>query len=665
MNNIILKTIETYSTEEIIITHNNAFQIEDLYLSSSLYSGNAVNTITLKAKLYANIDDEFPVYTIMSNVVYISEENKYSSIDSFKGIKVPETGKIVITIDIPSSSKYGTVLNIYLNVLLRELLSGGGGVGDGRVTIFNDSELISNEITKIDFKGSGVLAKLNDEDNSKIDLFIPPPKYSSNFNTSNGTTNGLVNESLLTLQQRNVANPIEDGDPYIVSDWYDFLLTNKYPSSNKNIFEVYCNQAISVIQGSIFTITINDGNSDLIDEVSFQLNGNGTFIENGVTMIVTNFATEDDKWKCNIRFRININSYTSVNKLVIVITHNNLADGFFSYNREYFYDTDTIYSSIEGVDVPLPGTYNTKVLSGITSLTTGTIFTIPNITINNLLKYTYLDTPMIINSVQLASSNININRALLGITMPANNIFDNTFNITNLNLPININNVFIDHQNNKNLIFTEYDWVTRTAYSHLINKTFLIDTLTSTSNRITEDFRHESFRLNDDFSIYNSEESLIDNNGLQCYNSRLIYPTKDFSSYFLNDDRDYSTIDDGARMFLRKFWHTGINHSNGILKFEDHNITEEDLQDGNVSIEISLDGTDWYNLGIDFLTAPLSDGDGCRIFPGVNALNINNKLQFSLGYGVTDESNDWGIFIKITYLIKNKYIGKIILEDWN
>jgi hypothetical protein len=257
-----------------------------------------------------------------------------------------------------------------------------------------------------------------------------------------------------------------------------------------------------------------------------------------------------------------------------------------------------------------------------------------------------------------------IDGSMCGLTSQTINFTD--LGLTNFNYDSDITfNKELSFLNNKfynsNLVLKSRvnDWDKGTY----VNTTFseLVDTNLDSSTRVYEDFVSETNRLNGIFQTFDST-LILDSNELQVYNSKLVYPQIDFSSFYENPN--YSSLI-GDRTYIRKFWHNNISHSNGLFNIIS-NISEEDLNT-KIKIEISLDNINWFNCGLEYTGGVLTNNSGCRINSDSNSLNINNKIEFTLGLNkFTNSVSNWGIFVKITFLesAKNKYIDVLQITNW-
>jgi len=199
----------------------------------------------------------------------------------------------------------------------------------------------------------------------------------------------------------------------------------------------------------------------------------------------------------------------------------------------------------------------------------------------------------------------------------------------------------------------------------------IISTHSTNATRVFEDFRDETRRMQSDITTsWDSTQHLStfdDTLGLQALNSRLIYPQSSFILYNPNvaEQPDYTGLV-GDRQWISNFYHTNVNHSNGILRLSGYNVTEADLLAKDVEILISLNKVDWFSVNDDFLGGPLVNGSGCRVSPDVYSLDIDGRLRFTLSIAATSAASAWGIYwrIVIKESAKTRYIDSFEIIDW-
>lgn len=497
--------------------------------------------------------------------------------------------------------------------------------------------------SKINFIGAEVnsFANNNGTGDYTIDVFIPGTTVSSRFNTKNSTSDNTIQNAQTEL--RFISRPSFDGAPFVIGDWSPGSIQK---CVNDNVIYNFTNH-IYVENNSKFRVYIIQKNINL-DYLEFLTeDGDYSSTFENITASISNKVKELSHFKCNLSLNFNLKTLLK-GRFILKIEYIDESGTYTFIEDDIFYDNNTLESSIE-TSVSINNKVS-KFLSGIHYVGQGSSILTQN-TLKNSKQFSFPE-----NIVDFDGSLCGVENKNLLVT-------DLDFSNLNYDSDISFNTVLAFSNNkclNNNLILKSRvnDWV-KGAYVQT-NFSEIIDTNLDNSTRVYEDFTSETFRLKADFTSFNSTEVLGDSD-LQVYNSKLVYPQINFSS---SNNPDYSTLS-GDRSFIRKFWHQGVSHSNGLFTLIS-NITELDLNT-KIKIEISLDEINWFNCGIDYSGGNLINNSGCRINSDVNSLNINNKIEFTLGLNkFTSASNDWGIFVKITYLdsAKDKYIDVLQITNW-
>ena len=155
----------------------------------------------------------------------------------------------------------------------------------------------------------------------------------------------------------------------------------------------------------------------------------------------------------------------------------------------------------------------------------------------------------------------------------------------------------------------------------------------------------------------------------------LIYPNYDYGSPWTpSGNPDYSSLT-GTKYYYRNFWSVSENgEANGIFNITGTNVTETNLTNGNFILEISLDGTTWYDCKEHYSIGALPDNDGPRINWVAQNLDTNSHLEFTLGtWALTSDtgkvavlnSGGYGIFFRIGMPTDSTVkINKIEITNW-
>lgn len=511
-------------------------------------------------------------------------------------------------------------------------------INNAKVMVYDEGSEVGLA-NKINFIGATINSFINEEDMS-IDVYVPSATVSSHFNTQDGATNAIIQKTQTEL--RYISKPSFDGAPFKIGDWQPGTIKKCIKS---NIF-YNIDDSVFIDKVSSFKIYIIQDN-DTLDYLEF-ITTNGTFTSSNITAIVSNKTKELSHYKCNLSFSFNLKTLLK-GRFKIKIEYVSTFDTYTFLEDEIFFDNDLIQSSIE-TSVTVSNKVD-KFLSGIKYIGSGSSSLITCV-LKNSKNYSFPLNIADLDGSLCGMSSINVNFTDLNLSN-----FNYDSDITFIKEIPFLNNKFF----NSNLILKSRvnDWVKgqfiETPFSELV------DTFLESSTRVYEDFVSETNRLTSDFQTFNSS-SVLNLTDLQVYNSKLVYPQIDFSGFYNNPD--YSGFI-GDRTYIRKFWHSNVSHSNGLFSIVS-NIREEDLN-SKVKIEISLDSVNWYNCGLEYTGGVLNDKSGCRINSDANSLNINNKIEFTLGLNkFTNSVSNWGIFVKITFLesAKNKYIDVLQITNW-
>jgi len=528
-------------------------------------------------------------------------------------------------------------------------------VNAGSVSVYDEGALIITEAKEINFIGQDVRA-VRDEGSSRVDVYISSPAKYSNFNDDNSITNAVIPDCLVS--QRYIALPTEEGSPYHTGGCDLSALQNcvTNPILTYETPEAFALTHPSNTRIKAYVIDHNEERTLLAD---IAIDETKTVVtESGITVFVLSHEMNN----AMIRIVYDLDEILETGGLFGVRmehVYNGIVMGY-KEQLGIFYDLNPIPAAILSCDYDLIEP-QTKFLSGVEYITSETGILCELNQCDGLFSNSYLN-----NLIELTSLNFFASPRYFVLSDVETDTYWNA-SIVHLSKEIAIpEGLFVDTATivqARPIDSTETLSVNSPAYN------YLIDTLDDASTDILEDFSEESKRLkSSDLTPFNSETVLQDGE-LQFYNSRLVYPNKDFAVYNFVDLQlpDYSDYT-GARSFVRKLKHVDVSHSNGIMRLIDYNFTDEDLIYERIMIAISLDGIEWYTLCDDYAGGELISGSGCRINRDTYNLS-DGRIQFTLCSGKhTTEETDWSVFIRITYndlqVSKGFYLGLITLEDW-
>jgi hypothetical protein len=206
----------------------------------------------------------------------------------------------------------------------------------------------------------------------------------------------------------------------------------------------------------------------------------------------------------------------------------------------------------------------------------------------------------------------------------------------------------------------------------------LIYTVNDTESALVENFSAESYRLQNgtyanqadiNSGTWDSQQSLIGtsathNDGLQVYNSSLVYPTQNFSDNFVlkfkgpTNNPNYSTAS-SDRAFYRAFENTTASSKFGFqIKIKGSNATivpnTTPLTGNNIHVFVKLPNTSntqttgFMDLALAFNTGQTADNDGClqgSLSPTV--INTGTGTSNNITFGTVFASPSDSVVVKI------------------
>jgi hypothetical protein len=240
------------------------------------------------------------------------------------------------------------------NVYWNDSLTGGGG--GGSIDFYDEGTLVGT-YSKVNFVGVDILGAQKPGDSSTINVYVPTPTFASHFNTLDGTSSGLVAETLSRANVR-ISTPTSEGTPFKTGTWAG---TTRSATLN-NIVSFSTANAVTG-QGGDATVTVDVYDADGVTIISTFSNGvtaDGTYSStDGIDIIIAGFIADSLKEKADITVTVDIDQVlsgvglTDGGKYNIVITNltDSTSDGAqtFTYTQPaVFFDTNLTTPSFGG-----------------------------------------------------------------------------------------------------------------------------------------------------------------------------------------------------------------------------------------------------------------------------------------------------------------------------
>jgi hypothetical protein len=496
-----------------------------------------------------------------------------------------------------------------------------GSTGSGIVV--EDEGVEVGTADTINFVGAGVIAKTGA---NKINVYVPPPTYSPEFNTGASSISGIVGTS------RNVAAPTGN---YLIGDW---TAGTKHPCINSGslVYETPVKYSFESLESSL-TVAVKNATGITVMTSTIILDENSDTTNNNIRVINTEFGSEYDRYCIKSRVEINLDPVlTAGGRFSVTITQNNpTMDDYTFTQTDLFYDKQSSAASLSSPSLSIQSGV-TKYLSGVQYYTTGTQVSVTIGDIDNLNDKSYPDTQVEIVGAELGLSQLSLTGA--NLTGWTNSWDDTNDSYSKSDWSISTGNLFVQ-SSTANCAARTNDWAAG-AWVNGNDLAVLIDTYSDNSTRIYEDFRSETYRLKSDLTAWDSTQNITsydDALGLQVKNSRLIYPTENFQSYnpgTLSQPNYVGAA--GSRTYFRRMWSAGTTYSNGTLTFAGTGLTENNfwtLQ--KMKLQWSVDGTNWFAMNVEYAGGVLTPGAGSRVNRDTVNLDAGAKqIAFTLGEGL-------------------------------
>jgi hypothetical protein len=417
---------------------------------------------------------------------------------------------------------------------------------------FYDEGVLVGTYAKVNFVGPGVLADENPTNSDTINVYIPPPAYASHFNTTDGTTNGLVAESGISKANVRISSPTTEGNPFYTGGGVNALWAGGvHPAhlvSNGSTLNFNTLGAVTGFGGNS-TITANlisgDGVTVLATFTTPAVTANGTWssigVNAGITVQVFNYASDGLKNKAEVEVNIDLYSmFSSPGTLgldggryhvVLVHTTDTATDGGINYTytqADAFIDINPstpsfgATSSVTITESSTPNNIVTRHISGVEYYTIGSQFEATATELNNINANTQGRQLGANTNFRLTAPNYGLSAITQSVWAPTFGTFtgwnnnhndtNDSYAVTNWTIPSTSFRYRGDAGTASATLFDP--WAASSPKNSAANL-ILIDTVSGGSSQYVETFNDETFRTQSDYSTsWISTSSLV--NGEAC-----------------------------------------------------------------------------------------------------------------------------------------------------
>jgi len=517
---------------------------------------------------------------------------------------------------------------------------GGSGTGGGAISVFDEQVLLESNTKQLKFVGADVSASKTNT--NEVTVYIPSASFSPFYNTGAGSVPDI------STQNRHVANPTAEGNPYKIGDWSAGTLHACTNSGTWNF-----NSPVVSFEDETTTVEAFVYDADGVEIATLltpAITGNTVETGNNIRIEISNFAPENSKFMGRIRVRFTTSAYdTDGGRYSIRIVHHNSAIDYIKVQSNVFYDPNPINPDITGITIQESiGVF--KYLSGLKYYDEGSTFQVDILDIDNINNSSY-PTNFIFNDL----SEYGIPDQNLGSSDLTNwnyqfDDIDDTYQDTSATIT----------QDDYRFIGTDCNiathWIDWTNGSDVNspNKAILIDTWDVESDELSEYFIDESFRRVAGYTgseaSWDSTQDMTsydDNSGLMVQDGRLQTMRTDWSSYEPTGNPNYTGFS-GAGTYFRRFIDISNlvrgNCSIAIQGFTLQNLIDEDVKmwimiPGRFTSPCFVHGAALYDFGT-------FNGDNDPIRTGAST---TNDIRVSFGtLGLDSTHNEFIMGIEIS-----------------
>jgi hypothetical protein len=492
--------------------------------------------------------------------------------------------------------------------------------------IQDEGVTINNSTGKINFIGTGVMAQQDGSIVNQVDVYIPSITYAPFFNTSTC----LISD--FTTYNRYVSKPNGHFD---IGDWtpdtvHSCLRTNltystPTPCSFRNT-------------STTFTVEVLNSINTVLTSNTITVTGNMTNTNNNITIDITDWSIDTNRYKANIGVNIDIESIlTTGGRFSVRLTHTTPDGTFTKTQNDLFADIQTNDGTLSGVSIT-EGAVLTRYISGVKYYIIGSQFNMAIGDIDNINDESYPAIQLEVDSVEYGLTPL----SLAGADLTG---WNSDWNNTNCSYTKNTWSIDIPNYCNisttGNIRARVKDWVDE-PWVNSVDSNILVNTYSNTNTRLRDYFHYEDWRCprSADFDLPNAKVGWNSSTNLGVgdavvWNGGVGRDLRNWGIYNPAGNPNYSVMDSEV-WYYREFNHNG-NASSGFTLNVTGSYASFEYKLGKAWNNSSTGGSVWikntaYNLS-QWNNADPIGGSGGQVglsnhfsFGTNNIINCNNTI---------------------------------------
>ena len=422
--------------------------------------------------------------------------------------------------------------------------SGYGSVGGGTALVVQDEGVVvDSNVSTLNFIGADISALTGGA--GIVNIYVPAVAYASHWNTSDGSTNGTVSENISRTTAM-IGTPTSEANPFSTNGWAG---TNQAATLSTSVTFTSAADVTGFGGNAAMTVTVYDANGTSVLETRTTpaITGDGSYGAGNITITIASYAADTNRFKARPTIVVAIGTILTAAgreggryNVKVAMTCDTTTDGTGTYTytqTAVFLDSNPNTPSLSGVTIAeTGGSVLTKHLSGVEYYIRNSAFTVAISDIDNLNRNTARTSV----NLQIPFTNYGISTLsqspLSGGAGNANfsgwtSAYNNTnASYSNTSVQITSSNFRYRGTGARVRARARDPWA-NSSYSNSPYANVLIDTYTTTSTDLVEDFDDEARRQDSGYNSgntagnWNSAASLTANQA-QVIGSELIVPNQ-------------------------------------------------------------------------------------------------------------------------------------------
>lgn len=177
---------------------------------------------------------------------------------------------------------------------------GGGG---GGIDIYDEGVLIKTRASSLNFLGADITSQLGTPD---VEVWVPPPLFSSHWNTTDGTTVATVAD--IATSNRYISAPTGEGVPFFTGGGVPWGGDGSTHPTTRTSPLVWSAAGLVSFEtaATTFQITLSDFSGTIATFTTPAINGNVVASGSSITCTISGWVVEGSKFAANVSISVDV-----------------------------------------------------------------------------------------------------------------------------------------------------------------------------------------------------------------------------------------------------------------------------------------------------------------------------------------------------------------------